>query len=189
MPLPPLESDTAERQTLDEIRDWYRGILDALIEQRANVQHAMTTGASLKPQFFGWTYTELDEYYDAQRRELDRLTAMNLVASMEATIRVDYARRVAEKLTDKLSLCYRAWHATLSEGKQALPDFDEAGILERLKEAHVMDNNIVGRYRECLRPRHWVGHGRYWAKHADVDRLVPDIVHARCAELMNALPP
>jgi len=189
MPLPPLESDAAERQTLDEILEWYRGIVDALLDQHNAVRHAMGTGGGVKPRFLGWTDAELDQYYDDQRQELDRLTALNLVASTEASIRVDYARRVAGKLTDPLSLYYIAWHNTLSEAKQARPDFEGDGILERLKQANVLDNNRVGRYRECLRSRHWVGHGRYWAKRGDVDRLIPDIVHTRCAELLRALPP
>ncbi|HVA45936.1 MAG TPA: hypothetical protein VNH11_06070 [Pirellulales bacterium] len=35
----------------------------------------------------------------------------------------------------------------------------------------------------------WVGHGRYWAKPVEVDRLDPDDVYDRADELLRALPP
>jgi hypothetical protein len=48
---------------------------------------------------------------------------------------------------------------------------------------------IVGRYRECLRVRHWLGHGRFWAKPAEVDRFDPDDVYDRANVLLQAMPP
>ena len=73
------------------------------------------------------TEGDVDAHYDAQRRELDRLTILNLVASAEGTVKVDYFRRVDEKLKDALSLAYRQWHKTLSAKKQLRPDFDDGG--------------------------------------------------------------
>jgi len=134
------------------------------------------------------TAGDIDAYYGAQRRELDRLTVLNLVASAEAKIKGDYFRRVGDKLKDTLSIAYRTWHGTLSPQKQLRPDFDESGILDLLKQTGVMDNHIIGRYRECLRARHWVGHGRYWAKPAEVDRLDPVEVYLRSDALLRALP-
>jgi hypothetical protein len=93
------------------------------------------------------------------------------------------------KLKDKLSVAYREWHKKLSATKQRRPDFDEGGILDELKNAGVMDNHIIGQYRECLRARHWLGHGRYWAKPAEVDRFDPDEVYERADKLLRALPP
>ena len=188
MPLPPIDHETAEPQTLDEIRNWHRGVVDALVGQRASVQHAVRAGSAVVSRFVGMTEGEVDAHYDAQRRELDRLTVLNLVASAEATVKVDYFRRVGEKLKDPLARAYREWHKTLPANKQLRPDFDDAGILDVLKESHVMDNNIVGQYRECLRVRHWLGHGRYWAKPAEVDRFDPDDVYDRANALLQAMP-
>lgn len=184
MPVPPIDP-TAEPQTLDEILDWHRGIADALISQRATLLNAIRTKAPVSARFVGMTESEIEAYFDAQRRELDRLTVLNLVASAEATIRLDYFGRL--KLKDDLSQKYRAWHKSLSGKKQLRPDFDEGGILDQLKDANVMDNHIIGRFRECLHTRHWVGHGRYWAKPAGVDRLDPSEVYSRANALLTAL--
>lgn len=188
MPIPRINPNTGEPQTLDEIRDWHQGIVDALFEQSASVHHAIRTGSRVAPRFVGMTEGEVDMYFDEQRRELDRLTMLNFVASAEATIRVDYFRRVGDKLKNPLALAYRDWHKNLPATKQLRPDFDEGGILDVLKQANVMDNNIIGRYRECLRARHWVGHGRYWEKPVEVERLDPEDVFSRADALLRAIP-
>lgn len=186
----PLSGDqaSAEPQTLDEIIDWHRGVVSALAEQRGSVQKAIRAALPVAPRFVGMTESDVDSHYDAQRRELDRLIVLNLVASAEATIKIDYFRRTDEKLKDKLSVAYRNWRKTLSSAKRRRPDFDERGILDVLRDVGVMDNHILGRYRECLRVRHWIGHGRYWAKPAEADQLDPDEVYSRADELLQALP-
>jgi len=188
MPFPLVDHEAAERQSLGAIRDWHRGMIEALVDQRALVLRAIRDGSPVAARFVGRTETDVDTYYDAQRRELDRLTALNLVVSAEATIRNDYARRVRDKGNNPLSQAYQAWHKTLSFRKQLRPDFDEGGILNVLKDSNVMDNHVIGRYRECLKPRHWVGHGRYWAKPVEVDQLDPDDVYDRCNALLQAMP-
>ena len=135
MPVPLINHATAEPQTLDEIRDWHRGIVDALVDQRTSVQHAIRTGSAIAWRFLGMTEADVDAHYDVQRRELDRLTALNLVASTEAAIKVDYFRRVGGKLKDPLARAYRKFHSTLSAKKQLRPDFDADGILKVLKKS------------------------------------------------------
>ncbi|MFZ1934433.1 MAG: hypothetical protein WCB27_23635 [Thermoguttaceae bacterium] len=173
---------------LDEVLDWHRGVVDALLDQRRSVQDAIRASATFAARFVGMTEADVDVYYDAQRRELDRLTMLNLVASAEATIKVDYFRRVEGKLKDPLARAYRDWYETLSPQEQRRPNFDADGILDVLRKAHVMDNHIIGQYRECLRARHWIGHGRYWAKPVEVDRLDPDEVFNRTSALLQAMP-
>jgi hypothetical protein len=177
-----------EPQTLDEILDWHRGIVEALNDQRASVQTAIRTGLPVSPRFVGMTEAEVDYHYDFQQRELDRLTVLNLVASAEASIKIDYFRRVDERLKDPLSVAYRKWHKTLSAAKKRRPNFDEDGILDVLKDAKVMDNHIVGNYRECLQARHWLGHGRHWGKPVVVDKFDPDEVYDRANALLQSLP-
>jgi hypothetical protein len=188
MPVPHVGDATAEPQTLDEILEWHSDIVDAIAGQRASVQQAIRTGLAVAAKFIGMTERDVDAWYDARRRELDRLTVLNLVASAEATVKIDYFRRVGQKLKDPLGSAYRKWHKTLPAARQLRPDFDDGGILDVLKDAHVMDNNIVGQYRECLRARHWLGHGRYWAKPLEVDRLDSTDVYHRATLLLEALP-
>lgn len=183
-----VDPETAEPQTLDEILHWHGGIVDALREQLASVQNAIRRGSAVSPRFATMTEAEVELVHDAQRLELDRLTVFNLVASVEAAIRIDYFRRVSRKLRDPLALVYRRWNKTLSKKKKKRPNFDQGGILEILKNSNLIDNNLIGRYRECLKARHWVGHGRYWARPDAEDGLDPSIVYIRAHALLRALP-
>ena len=187
MPIPLIDRVTAEPQTLDEIRDWHHRIVEALVEQHAAIKDAIRQSSAVAPRFVGMTEAEVDAQHDADKLELERLTILNLVASAEATLKIDYFRRVENKLKDPLSLAYRKWHKTLSKKKQRRPDFDDGGILDELKNAKVINNNIIGQYRECLRARHWVGHGRYWSKPLEVDGLDPDDVYDRADALLQAM--
>ena len=103
VPVPPVNAENAEPQTLDEILDWHRGIVEALVDQRGAVQRSIQAYSTVAPRFVGMTEAEVDTYYDVQRRELERLTMLNLVASAEAAIRDDYSRRVGGKLKDLLA--------------------------------------------------------------------------------------
>jgi hypothetical protein len=188
VPLGPIDPDAGERQTLDEIRDWHRGTVEALVEQRASVARAIREGSAVTARFATKTEADLEGYFDVQQRELERLTMLNLVASAEASIKDDYFHRVRKNLKDPLSRAYQNWYKELSAAKKRRPDFDEGGILEVLKEAHVMDNHVVGRYRVCLKTRHWVGHGRNWDKPVEEDQLDPDDVYDRANALLRAMP-
>lgn len=188
MPVPPINYDTAERQTLDEIREWHGGMVDALVDQRAAVLRAIREVSTVASRFIGLTEPDVDNYYDIQRRELDRLTMLNLVASAEATITIDYFRRVGQRLKDPLALAYQSWHKKLSRRKQLRPNFDEDGILDVLKETHLVNNHVVGQYRECLQGRHWLGHGRRWERPIAVDQFDPEDVYDRAAALLRAIP-
>ena len=180
--------ETAEPQTLDEIRDWYRNLLDALVQQRASIKDAIRKDLAVSFRYLGMTETEVDELYDADQRELDRLTMLNLVASVEGTIKQDYHQRIHKRLRDPLSKAYQKWHATLSHKKRLRPDFDEQGILEFLKKSEWVDRHVIGQFRVCLPTRHWVGHGRYWNRPLEINKLDPDEVYDRAQALLTALP-
>ena len=144
-------SANAERQTLDEIRYWHRGVVAAFSINRLPCRMPFVCRTSVPDRFLGMTESDVDAHYDTQRRELDRLTVLSLVAT-EATIRVDYFRHVNGKLKGELAVAYRKWHKTLTDKKSVSRHFDDNGILHVLKKTDVMNNNIIGRYRECLRP-------------------------------------
>ena len=108
MPVPSTKYPTGEPQTLDEIRDWHRGMIDALVGQRTAVLGAIRTGLPVAARFVGMTEADVDAYFDMHRQELDRLTMLNLVASAEASIRADYVRRVRDKGSSTLSQAYQA---------------------------------------------------------------------------------
>ena len=67
MVLPPIDPEIGERQTLKKIREWYRGMVEALADQRAAVQHAIRTGSPVGGRFDLMTESNVEDYYDTQR--------------------------------------------------------------------------------------------------------------------------
>ena len=100
MPAPFIYDPAAEQQNLDEILIWHRRIVAALLNHHASIQQAVVSGTIADQSFIGMTSGDVDALFDAQRRELDRLTVLNLVASAEASLKVDYHRRVRQRLKD-----------------------------------------------------------------------------------------
>ncbi len=87
MPAPFVLDVTAEPQTLNEIRSWHQDVVDALREQRTSVQGAIRAGSLVSTKFVVMTEAEVDAHYDGQRRELDRLAMLNLVAMQRRRLR------------------------------------------------------------------------------------------------------
>lgn len=188
MPLPRIDDESAEPQTLDDILAWWNDVVAALDTQLASVLRAILDGSPVPDAFVGLSEEGAEKYHEARCREVDRLTTFNLIASAEATVRIDYIRRVGGRLKDPLSVAYREWHKTLSDRKQMRPDFDEGGILDLLKDHGGVPPHIIGRFRECLQARHWIGHGRFWKKPSGVDRHDPSEVYERAKALIEAVP-
>ncbi len=191
MPLPRLGHPTAAPQTLADIRAWHLGVLNALDDQRTAAVAAVQAGVPPAEHFVGMTEDEAEAYHRFQTQELDRLTVLNLVASAEAEVKVFFFRRMnrrAGKWKDTLSKFLRSWWVGLSARKQSQPNFDEDGILDRLKEAGVLPGHVLREFRECLKYRHWVAHGRWSVRPPSVDQLDPDDVFERATALIQALP-
>ncbi|MCY2933546.1 MAG: hypothetical protein NT172_05205 [Planctomycetota bacterium] len=176
-----------ETQTLAEIIDWYDGISRALALQISAARSSSLNATNLYPRLFGMTEQELETYQDHQLAELDRLTVFSLVASVEAEIRLDFERRIIARLKDALSDKYRKWHGSLKNRKRRRPDFDEVGILGIMKRSGVIDAHLIGEFRECLRARHWIGHGRYFQRPAQMEKLDPYEVCSRGNRLLQSL--
>ncbi|WP_165224202.1 hypothetical protein [Aquisphaera insulae] len=135
------------------------------------------------------TLDDLESYIESLRKEVDWLTVFNFVASVEASIRMDFDRRITARRKDPLSRSYRKWLKGLSPRKKKRLSLDEGGILEIVKvHADRGLRALIGSFRECLPARHWVGHGRYWNRPERMDRLTPGIVLARCRDLLDAWP-
>jgi hypothetical protein len=89
--------------------------------------------------------------------ELDHLSALSAMASLEATLRLNYLRRVYRRLRDPLSRAMRLLHHQKAHRARL------EGDLIRLwrDEAHVREALLRGIAR-AFEYRHWLAHGRYW---------------------------
>jgi hypothetical protein len=170
------------------VDDWHDGMVESLVRHRADARQAALSGGSVGIRFELMNEREVDDYFLAQRSNLDRLTVVDLVSAGEAAVRMDYDRRLLQKRKDPLSDAYRLFHRKLKNRSKDRPPFDGQGILTIL--GRYIDTNAarpVADYRQCLMARHWVAHGRY----GDVPlgaALTVFETRRRVEALINALP-
>jgi hypothetical protein len=93
--------------TLSEVWQWYQNLDSAIDCYQTEVINALLSGKKVADIFLGMTKEEIIEDFVWQTEELDRLVCLNLIASAEATIRIDYLTRVYEKKKDTISRACR----------------------------------------------------------------------------------
>jgi len=103
------------------------------------------------------TAQEVREKRDATLHEARAASAMTLLASIEASFRVDYLQRYYGKKRDNLSRAFR----DLYKEKQQRVSLTE-DILRRWREHSDVTALLVGDIRSAFRYRDWLAHGRYW---------------------------
>jgi hypothetical protein len=128
-------------------------------------------GLSSESPFHGMTAEQVEEELTRLARDLDDQIVMSLVASFEATIQVDYYKRVDERLKDSVSRALRKLKYKTTSKRWRWVDIDL--ILEVWKQ-ETGEKAVIGRLRSLMRYRHWLAHGRYWVQKSgltDVDPL------------------
>ncbi len=87
---------SSQEQTLSEVWQWYQYMDKALGDSQTKVINALDSGATVS-EFFLMTKDEIIGYFSWHKEELDRLVSLNLIASAEASLRIDYLTRVYDK--------------------------------------------------------------------------------------------
>jgi proline dehydrogenase len=102
------------------------------------------------------SWEELAEELNFNIAELDKSSALMILATIEAHFRLDYVRRCRYREKDELSRKFRELYK--KKGSRASLSDD---ILELWKK-YTLKNDLVSRIRIILNYRHWLAHGRYW---------------------------
>ena len=89
--------------TLSEVWQWYQNLDSAIDHYQIEVTNALLSGKEVSDIFLGMTKEEIINYFIWQTEELEKSVCFNLIASAEATIRIDYLTRVYEKKKDTIS--------------------------------------------------------------------------------------
>jgi hypothetical protein len=136
--------------------------------------------------FIGMTSDELGQTAKKMRDELDDHVLLLLTASFEAILRVDLAFRGhrRRKLRDSYSQSLRnTFHGRMTKGIR----FDE--ILDAWrKELLGAPKDIIGNFKQVVRYRHWLAHGRYWKQTSGLTELAVKEVWERGNDLLQIIP-
>ncbi len=108
-------------------------------------------------RFVGEKPASLQESLQDCLAELERSVVLNLLASLEASLRIDYLLRCYKKKKDKLSREFRKLYS--KRGPRASLE-DE--ILPLWKKSTDVQAQVISDLKGAFKYRHWLAHGRYW---------------------------
>ncbi len=112
---------------------------------------------SFVSQFRLYTREEVEKEKEGRLEEIDASLALTLLASIEASFRIDYLQRCYRKRKDPLSRNFRE----LYESKGSRVSFENE-ILDGWKEYSDVSPTLLGNIKGAFNYRHWLAHGRYW---------------------------
>ncbi|NRF32983.1 hypothetical protein [Vibrio coralliilyticus] len=110
-----------------------------------------------KNRFFGYTRDELQEELNNRKDALDRMCSLEVLASIEAHIRIDYLNRCQAKHKDVLSKQMRVVYS--AKGNKASLVDDILFLWKKNKPKH---KSCLDDLQKALDYRNWLAHGRYW---------------------------
>lgn len=142
---------TLKGQDLSEIVEYHEDVIKSL-------GHAFDSSTPLFIQrYFGNTPKEMHIILFNRINETGIRSALAILASVEAALRIDYVIRANRRMKDDLSRDFRALYKESEERVRLSED-----ILGRWTDRHPEFKQLVGELRGALNFRDWIAHGRYW---------------------------
>lgn len=108
-------------------------------------------------RFIGYTKSEFDTELKTRKETLDRMCSLEILATIEARLRIDYLVRCQNKKRDKLSRQLRKIYQT-KVNKASLVD----DIIATWKHIFPEHKTRLDYLVKALDYRNWLAHGRYW---------------------------
>ena len=173
---------------VDEIRSisdawqWYDDTRAALILHEQRVLGSITSGNSIPGHLRGMTLNEVRTYFRSQIGELENLTGFLLLSSTEATLRVDYLKRVYGRKKDAVSRAFRNLYK-----KRGLRARLREDILRVWGKEYPTSRSAISDFRGAINFRDWMSHGRYWIPRLGREYR-PESVLAISDRLVDAIP-
>ena len=115
--------------------------------------------------FIGLTQKELKKELEYHLSEVEKDACLNLLASIEAIFRLDYAIRCEEK--DKADIS-RKFRLLFAQNQYWIPL--EEGIFDEWKKVSGIKPTTISNLKGVFKYRHWLAHGRYWTLKAGKEK-------------------
>jgi len=152
-------ASSGEELRLIRIWEWYEETEQAINLYQQEVINGLISGKCVSETFSGMTRKEVKQYFSDHKKELEHVVSLDIIASTEASLRVDYLRRALRGKIKKNKIDKKFQELYHQKGTRvSLRD----EILETWKEVHPDCTDAIGDFRGTLNVRDWLAHGRYW---------------------------
>lgn len=86
---------SGKEKTLDEINNWYKDQLSALIIYRSQIIAKIENEENIREDKFSYlSIDEILDYFQESIKELEILTTFNVIAATEAKLKIDLEKEV-----------------------------------------------------------------------------------------------
>lgn len=149
---------------IDYIWTWYEISKKSIMEFKESMINCALNNRDVPDYFAGMTLNEIDEFFDNHLNELDYLVSFNLLSAAEASIKIDFLRRVWNRDKDAVSKKFRVLHKSLHKSKGIRAKLDEHILKIWDSQSYRIGGlkKIIGEFRGALNFRNWLAHGRFW---------------------------
>lgn len=135
--------------SISEIEEYY-------VDSEAALENYFS-GNELSSRFIGYSLKMLQDELKEKKATLDRMCSLELLASIEARLRIDYLIRCQKKHKDSLSRKFREIYSEKANRASLLDEIAFTWQQEFPEHKARLDN-----LRKAIDYRNWLAHGRYW---------------------------
>lgn len=138
-----------KNSSIDEIEEYY-------IDSEDSLNYYFDLAAAM-PKFIGYTKDEIYNELKNRKETLDRMCSLEILAAIEARIRIDYLVRCQNKKRDSLSKKLREIHKRKTHKASLIDD-----IVVAWKQQFPEHKTRLDNLGKAIEFRNWLAHGRYW---------------------------
>lgn len=177
-------------QTLDETWEWYVSLKSSVERERERLVVAVINRATegFPKNLLFLTPENIRSYFDELLAEFNHAACLQLFASAEAELWVNFYSRVENKKKDPISKSFRnLWKEKQSVKKKVKVRLDE--LLGKWVENKPNVKGIVGFFNGLKNHRDWLAHGRYWNQDLghELHSYNPDYYEEIISRMLNDL--
>lgn len=138
---------SGKHSTIEEIYSYYQISEDSLNMYFTQNNNKLT----------GYSLYEIQQAKLDNINILDRNIVFEILAFLEAILRVDYHHRIKNRKKDPLSRSFQEIHKQKGNKVSLIGD-----ILKKHREHNQENKKIIDAFQRALDYRNWLAHGRYW---------------------------
>jgi hypothetical protein len=91
-------ASSGEELSLTKIWEWYEETEQAINLYQQGVINGLISDKHVSETFSGMTRKEVKQYFSDHKEELEHIVSLDIIASTEASLRIDYLRRALRGL-------------------------------------------------------------------------------------------
>jgi hypothetical protein len=173
-------SPSGQEQTVEEIWDWYEEVSEAIAERREKIQTILGNNPSNVPEkFFYMSEKDIEYHFDVLQSDVDTYVCMALVASFEASLYVDTAKRIGKKCKQGISKDLKK----VCKHNSIRPKLDK---LINCWGDYCCSQEFA-KFNEAYDFRNWIAHGRYWIPKLSRKSFDPTLIRVFIYELIECM--